>query len=114
MNIGKTNTLKILEHNSSGLILVDENGEKAFLPKIFASESSLIGDEMEVFVYQDDVRKIMWVFKVIAKKTNQLTQTDLIAVKSFVREMELEIKNYEMKMQQQKPQLKVLKGGKDG
>ena len=54
MNIGKTNTLKISEHNSSGLILVDENGEKAFLPKIFASESSLIGDEMEVFVYQDD------------------------------------------------------------
>lgn len=54
MNIGQTQYLKISEHNSSGLILVDENGEKAFLPKIFADENLLIGDEMEVFVYQDD------------------------------------------------------------
>ncbi|WP_234110674.1 MULTISPECIES: CvfB family protein [Chryseobacterium] len=54
MNIGRTQTLKIHEHNSSGFILVDENEEKAFLPKIFASENSLIGDEIEVFVYQDD------------------------------------------------------------
>ncbi|WP_304342792.1 S1 RNA-binding domain-containing protein [Chryseobacterium koreense] len=54
MNIGKTQTLKIYEHNSSGFILVDENEEKAFLPKIFAPENSLIGDEIEVFVFQDD------------------------------------------------------------
>src|SRR5690606_19817436 len=32
----------------------DENGERAFLPKIFASEDAQIGEEMEVFVYQDD------------------------------------------------------------
>lgn len=54
MNIGKTQSLKIYEHNSSGFILNDEEGNKAFLPKIFANENSLIGDEIEVFVYQDD------------------------------------------------------------
>lgn len=54
MNIGKTQLLKIAEKNYSGLFLEDENGEKAFLPKIFASEDAEIGDEMEVFVYQDD------------------------------------------------------------
>lgn len=54
MNPGKTQLLKIAEKNYSGLFLEDENGERAFLPKIFASEDAEIGDEMEVFVYQDD------------------------------------------------------------
>ena len=53
MNIGKTQTLKIAEKNYSGLFLEDEEGERAFLPKIFASEDAEVGDEMEVFVYQD-------------------------------------------------------------
>lgn len=56
MLIGKSQLLKIAEKNYSGLFLEDENGERAFLPKIFASENSEIGDEMEVFVYQDDDR----------------------------------------------------------
>lgn len=51
---GKTQILKIAEKNYSGLFLEDQNGERAFLPKIFALESAQIGDEMEVFVYQDD------------------------------------------------------------
>ncbi len=54
MNIGKTQTLKIAEKNYSGLFLEDEDGVRAFLPKIFVSEDAVIGDEMEVFVYQDD------------------------------------------------------------
>lgn len=54
MNIGLTQTLKIAEKNYSGLFLEDENGDRAFLPKIFASEDADIGSEMEVFVYQDD------------------------------------------------------------
>lgn len=54
MNIGKTQLLKIAERNYSGLFLEDEDGERAFLPKIFASEDAEIGSEMEVFVYQDD------------------------------------------------------------
>lgn len=56
MDLGKTQLLKIAEKNYSGLFLEDENGERAFLPKIFVSEDAEIGDEMEVFVYQDDDR----------------------------------------------------------
>ena len=56
MDLGKTQLLKIAEKNYSGLFLEDENGERAFLPKIFASEDAEIGTEMEVFVYQDDDR----------------------------------------------------------
>ncbi|KQR94501.1 RNA-binding protein [Chryseobacterium sp. Leaf180] len=54
MQPGKTQTLKISEKNNSGWILESDNGEKAFLPKVFVRDEKEIGDEMEVFVYQDD------------------------------------------------------------
>ncbi|TZF98869.1 RNA-binding protein (plasmid) [Chryseobacterium panacisoli] len=54
MQLGKTQTLTISEQINSGWILVDESGEKAFLPKIFTQDEKKIGDEVEVFVYQDD------------------------------------------------------------
>ena len=54
MNIGKTQTLKVSENNSSGYMLVDESDWKAFLPKIFVRDEMEEGDEIEVFVYQDD------------------------------------------------------------
>lgn len=54
MQLGKTQTLKISEKTHSGWILTDESGEKAFLPKVFILEDQEIGDEVEVFIYQDD------------------------------------------------------------
>lgn len=54
MQLGKTQTLKISEKNHSGWILADGDGVKAFLPKVFVQEEKEIGDEVEVFVYQDD------------------------------------------------------------
>lgn len=56
MKIGKTNILKISDKNSSGFILEDKHGEKAFLSKIFASSDREVGEEIEVFVYQDDAK----------------------------------------------------------
>lgn len=54
MQLGKTQTLTILEKINSGWILVDESGEKAFLPKIFIQDEKETGEDVEVFVYQDD------------------------------------------------------------
>lgn len=54
MRPGETQTLTIAEQISSGYILNDELGEKAFIQKIFADDSWEIGKEVEVFVYQDD------------------------------------------------------------
>ena len=54
MKIGKTQTLRISEKNSSGYMMVDETEWKAFLPKVFIHEEKEEGDEMEVFIYQDD------------------------------------------------------------
>ncbi|SFI05952.1 CvfB family protein [Halpernia frigidisoli] len=56
MKLGKTQFLKIAEQNYSGLFLEDEDGERAFLSKVFAPENPVIGEEMEVFVFQDDDR----------------------------------------------------------
>lgn len=54
MQPGKTQTLKISEKNNSGWILEDNSGEKAFLSKIFIDEEKEVGEEVEVFIYQDD------------------------------------------------------------
>ncbi|AZB11102.1 RNA-binding protein [Chryseobacterium sp. G0162] len=55
MQLGKTQTLQISEKLNSGWILIDEeSGEKAFLPKIFIREEQEVGEYVEVFVYQDD------------------------------------------------------------
>lgn len=51
---GKFQTLTIAEQNSSGFILKDENDEKAFISKVFAGNDWEIGQEAEVFVFQDD------------------------------------------------------------
>ncbi|REC43579.1 S1 RNA-binding domain-containing protein [Chryseobacterium sp. 5_R23647] len=54
MQLGKTQTLKISEKNNSGWMLESETGESAFMSKVFIREEKEIGDEIEVFVYQDD------------------------------------------------------------
>lgn len=70
------------------------------------------GKWIRVFVYQDDERKIMWVFKVIAKKTNKLVVADLMAVDSCVREIELEIRKHKAEKAKAKTNLKAIEGGK--
>lgn len=54
MQIGRTQTLKISEKNNSGWMLESETGETAFMSKVFIRDEKEIGDEIEVFVYQDD------------------------------------------------------------
>ncbi|MFC4162663.1 S1 RNA-binding domain-containing protein [Epilithonimonas zeae] len=54
MKPGQTQTLTISEQISSGFILRDENGEKAFIQKVFADDSWEIGGEVKVFVYQEE------------------------------------------------------------
>lgn len=56
MQIGKTQILKVADKNYTGVFMEDADGTRAFLPKIFAPENAETGDEMEVFVYQDDDR----------------------------------------------------------
>ncbi|NRS92806.1 hypothetical protein HNQ03_001886 [Chryseobacterium sp. 16F] len=51
---GRTQTLTIAEKNNSGYFLEDQTGDRAFLSKIFANDDTEIGDEIDVFVYQDD------------------------------------------------------------
>ena len=54
MKPGQTQTLKISEKISSGFILKDEQGEKAFIQKIFADDSWEVDRDVDVFVYQEE------------------------------------------------------------
>lgn len=54
MQLGKTQSLTITENIGAGFILTDESGEKAFMSKIFALDNMDIGEQIEVFVFQDE------------------------------------------------------------
>lgn len=54
MEIGKTQVLTIAAEQNSGFFLEDKLSERCFLPKIFAEQDWKKGDEVEVFVYQDN------------------------------------------------------------
>lgn len=54
MKPGQTQTLTISEKISSGYILRNNDGEKAFIQKIFADDTWEIGVGVDVFVYQDE------------------------------------------------------------
>lgn len=69
---------------------------------------------IRVFVYKDDDRKIMWVIKAITKKTNELSTTDMISLRTAISVVETDLNNYrrEQKHQKKLPSLKSVKGGK--
>ncbi|SDE02878.1 CvfB family protein [Riemerella columbipharyngis] len=54
MEIGKIQLLKYIRKTSYGVILQNEKGEECILPNIFVEEKWEEGEEIEVFVYQDD------------------------------------------------------------
>lgn len=56
MEIGKIQTLRVSEKINTGFFLESSTGEKAFLPNLFADENLAPGEELTVFVYQDDDR----------------------------------------------------------
>lgn len=70
------------------------------------------GQWVRAFFFQDDDRKIMWLIKVMAKKTNRLAQADLISLDVAVRGMKQEIQRYQKALEEQKKKLTLLRGGK--
>lgn len=72
------------------------------------------GKWIRVFVYQDDERKIMWVIKVMAKKSNQLRRVDLISLKTAVSRVEQDLDTYRKEEKKKKQfKLKILQGRTD-
>ncbi len=51
---GKTQTLTITEKNDTGFFLSDGEGNNVFVSKLFAENHWEEGDEVEVFLYQED------------------------------------------------------------
>ena len=53
IQLGKTNTLKIIRNTPPGMYLGDEGEEVVLLPSKFIEPGFKIGDEIEVFIYKD-------------------------------------------------------------
>jgi len=67
---------------------------------------------IRVFVFQDDVRRIMWVLHVVEKKTNKLTTNDIHVVNTLYKEMIRLQKKYIKDLEKFEIKFAVIKGGK--
>lgn len=56
---------------------------------------NLAGKWIRVIVFQDDVRKVMWVIRVFAKKTNQIEKVHQIGFETAVSQIKAEIRKFE-------------------
>lgn len=56
---------------------------------------NLAGKWIRVIVFQDDVRKVMWVIRVFAKKTNQIEKVHQIGIETAVSQIKAEIRKFE-------------------
>lgn len=54
MIAGKFQTLSIVSQNNNGYFLSDDSGEQVFIPNIFAEPHWKEGEDVRVFIYQDD------------------------------------------------------------
>lgn len=59
IQIGKTNKLKILRNTSVGMYLGDDDNNVVLLPKKYVESDFEIGDEIEVFIYNDSEDRII-------------------------------------------------------
>lgn len=59
MEVGKLNTLRVLRDTSVGMYLGDEAGNDVLLPNKYIPEDLNIGDDIEVFLYQDSEDRLI-------------------------------------------------------
>lgn len=59
MNIGRINTLKVSRDTPHGLFLVDDNDDDVLLPGKYLKGDEKVGDELEVFIYNDSEDRVV-------------------------------------------------------
>lgn len=59
LQIGKTNTLKILRHTSVGAYLGDDANSEILLPKKYVKGFMNVGDDVDVFIYKDSEDRVI-------------------------------------------------------
>lgn len=75
---------------------------------------NLAGKWIRVIVFQDDERKLMWVIRVFAKKTNQIEKVHQIGIETAVSQIKAEIRKFkkEQKHTGAHSKLNLVSGGK--
>lgn len=59
IEIGKINLLEIDRFAEPGLYLIDEEGESVLLPNAYVTEEMEVGDQLEVFIYNDSEDRLV-------------------------------------------------------
>src|SRR5262249_42107586 len=93
-----------------------DNADEFYHEKVFGAikfDFDIEDKWIRVFVFQDDVRKTMWVLRAFAKKTNKLTGAQQISVETAVGRIEHEIELFKQQQQQaeKRAKLGVVRGG---
>lgn len=101
--------LKLLKHWSENEANFDY--EPAFGAIEF--KYNLAGKWIRVIVFQDDVRNVMWVIRVFAKKTNQIEKVHQIGIETAVSQVKAEIRKFEKEQKHKgaRSKLGLLPGG---
>lgn len=106
IEIGKYNILTINEKAPHGLYLTDENGEEVLLPNRYVPENVKIGEQLEVFIYNDSEDRIIATTEAPIAEVNQfavLEVKELTPIGAFVdiglpKDLLIPIKNQDKKL----------------
>ena len=101
--------VKLLKHWSENEANFDY--ESAFGAMEF--KYNLAGKWIRVIDFQDDVRKVMWVIRVFAKKTNQIEKVHQIGIETAMSQIKAEIRKFEkeQKHASARSKLNLVSGG---
>lgn len=83
MNIGETNILKLLRITAPGAYLADEDEQEVLLPGKYLNGNENIGDELEVFLYNDSEDRPVATTEKPKITLNNIAPLEVVAVSKF-------------------------------
>lgn len=83
IKLGEINKLKVNRGSAMGFFLISHDGEEVFIPFKYAPEALELGDEIEVFVYNDSQDKLVATTQTPKITLNQFALLKVIDAASF-------------------------------
>lgn len=83
-NIGRFNTLRILETSDHGLYLDDGDQDKILLPNAYVTSDMKIGDEIKAFIYNDSEDRLVATTETPLAQAGEFAYLEVISVNQNV------------------------------
>ncbi len=80
VNIGRFNKLRIIERSDHGLYLDAAPGDKILLPNAYVTPEMQIGDEVEVFIYNDSEDRLVATTETPLAQAGEFAYLEVISV----------------------------------